>query len=282
MWATAEIGANGGVLHHDGSEWNTTEVMADLTPHEIEAIAADDVWLLGNEGSESDRDYCEGDRAAARFDGESWREVASPRVNSALSAAEGEVFAVGWADEGLAADRWNGTEWESIEVAQPDVPAGDNDLDVDPFGDSGFKDVYARSADDVWAVGFLDYEDPTDGPETSYALIGHWDGTQWRVTPHDYPKGFDPSVTGDGEGGLWMAWNEPEKGDSSVLVHQDADGTRTEHPITDTSDGDHSEADIEDLERVPGTTETFAAGEMDRLWDQDWLIPHGRIYQSLQ
>ncbi|RNL86411.1 hypothetical protein [Halostreptopolyspora alba] len=251
VWAAGELEDGSGVIRYDGAQWSATELPdSSFVPADIVALADDDVWLLGRLGS-----------AAFRFDGESWSDAASPRTGNALSGAESDaLFAVGTVDNQPAADMWNGQEWVPMDVPKVELTGGE--------ASASFEDAYARSADDVWAVGGRHHKD-ADDTNNYQPLIAHWDGSEWEVTLEEGGVGYD-AVTDDGAGGLWIErshWNP-------VMLHRDADGTVTEHELTD-DEYDHS---VPALEHVPGTTAAVAAGMAHVKGDPDELTDHGRIF----
>ncbi|MBB4930905.1 hypothetical protein F4561_001725 [Lipingzhangella halophila] len=253
VWAAGESpGGGAGVIHYDGTEWSESD-QSGFRPSAIEALAADDVWLLGAAGEE-----------AARFDGASWSDADSPRVGTALSGTGSDaLFAVGTLDRQPAADMWNGEEWVSMDV--PEV-----DLSVGGEASASFDDVYAHSADDVWAVGDLHYKD-SDETNNHRPLTAHWDGTEWEVTVEEHAGSY-AAVTGDGAGGLWIeksAWNP-------VMLHRAADGTVTEFELA----GEDYDYSVPALEHVPGTTAAVAAGTAHVKGDPEEITDHGRIFTT--
>jgi hypothetical protein len=82
---------------------------------------------------------------------------------------------------------WNGAKWRRIPAQSPD-----------PGGDPLFA-VLARSAADVWAVGYgVEF-----GPK-SHAVVQHWDGTRW--TERAIHEGFLGSLAMNrANGQLWAA-----------------------------------------------------------------------------
>jgi hypothetical protein len=64
-------------------------------------------------------------------------------------------------------ERWNGSTWTA--VPSPNVGTGNNTLAA----------AVARSASDVWAVGY--YDDVTGVIPVRRTLAMHWDGRTWAV-----------------------------------------------------------------------------------------------------
>lgn len=104
---------------------------------------------------------------------------------SGVSAVSGtDAWAVGYygigaqgsGDDNTLTLRWNGTSWAKVASPNP-LPGQTNQL-------SG---VYARAANDVWAVG-----DDSSASTPLATLILHWTGTKWIQVPSP-----DPGATGN-------------------------------------------------------------------------------------
>ena len=98
-------------------------------------------------------------------------------IRGIAAVAKNDVWAVGVYYE-LTEERqqalilhWDGTLWSQIE--SPSL--GSNA--------AGLDDVVAISANDIWAVGAYGM---ADGKQ-SFALLEHWDGTQWTIFPSPNP-----------------------------------------------------------------------------------------------
>jgi hypothetical protein len=168
-WGDADtLTVNPLMLHWDGSKWrivDTPTLSGGATFQAVTAIAPDDVWAVGEDGT---------GRLAEHWDGQSWSVVPTPRQNhdGDLTAVGGtsstDVWAVGsFLDNKFRTHtqilHWNGTAW-SIS------PSPDN-------GESSeLEGVAAISSNDVWAVGH-------SFPSNVATLTEHWDGTAWTVVP---------------------------------------------------------------------------------------------------
>jgi hypothetical protein len=136
----------------------------------VEAIAAGDVWAVGNTITNNrQQTYME------HWNGSAWSLVTSPNVGtgrnylqdiSGLSA--NDIWAAGvWSEESASYHpliiHWNGVSWGVSTVPSPGT--GDNQLYA----------IEAISADNVWAVGQWrnGFVDPFQ------TLFLHWDGTAW-------------------------------------------------------------------------------------------------------
>jgi hypothetical protein len=112
---------------------------------DLEAIASDDVWAVGENG-------------AMHWDGQEWRVTSVPvteTLEAISAAAPDDVWAVGL----NTIIHWDGAAW--VEFAMP-VPGG-------------LYDVDARAPDNVWAVGYT--FDPDLNSQVTLAI--RWDGSSW-------------------------------------------------------------------------------------------------------
>jgi hypothetical protein len=102
--------------------------------------------------------------------------------------------------------RLQGKKW----VAQDIADAIEHDTSVECFEDATLMSVFARAADDVWAVGSI-------APSTLGAgLIIHFDGTRWSRMPVDAGDGF-LAVWAAAEDDAWAM------GSSGHAYHYDGD-----------------------------------------------------------
>jgi hypothetical protein len=146
------------------------------TLQSVAAVSATDVWAVGTDYGSTTQTLI------VHWDGQGWQRVPSPNVPDAGNYLEGvdavaanDVWAVGTYYDSFNFTNaplilhWNGTSWSV--VPGPTLS-----------GSAQLRDVAARAADDVWAVGSSN----TDGP-----LIVHWNGTTWVQVP-------PPPGTGNG------------------------------------------------------------------------------------
>jgi hypothetical protein len=118
------------------------------------------------------------------------------------------------------AERWNGTGWQQVAMAQP---ATRHVL---------LQGVADLSSTDAWAVGFLgDVAPETSSP--SGGLVEHWDGTRWQIasTPGSLAETLS-AVTGTGPDDVWVAGSmnlggPPPAGDSAFFEHFDGTSWQT-------------------------------------------------------
>ncbi|MGW3571548.1 hypothetical protein ACWDSL_48045 [Streptomyces sp. NPDC000941] len=104
------------------------------------------------------------------------------RVNSRANAITATSAQDGWivgdgsaALGGILTEHWNGTSWEAVTAPAPE------NTEVDGGGLLG---VSGRSADDVWAVGWVQLlQEPDSNDSPFQGLAEHWDGTSWTIMP---------------------------------------------------------------------------------------------------
>lgn len=177
------VGEEGIAVRWDGSEATEFETGVDGTLFGVWGARDDDVWAVGGDGGDGDKDVI------VHFDGAAWTRVAAPEPRGALffkvwGAAADDVWVVG--ASGLIL-HWDGDAW-SIHTEWTDEYGTTQQL----------LTVNGRAADDVWAVG-------------SSTTILHYDGdawTRWRdptgapvfgsgLTGVFAPVGGDVCIVGD-------------------------------------------------------------------------------------
>jgi Carboxypeptidase regulatory-like domain len=176
VWAVGEF-ANGGVsktltLHYDGTAW--TLVPSPNAPGgsynsllAVEAIAPNDVWAVGEEGS---------DTLSLHWSGSAWAVIQSPSEGSTSSfkgvsaSSSRNVWAVGDGSQGTLTARWTGRKWRVVPSPDPG----------NFFEDLNAVDVVGPN--EAWAVGFYD----GNGGDW-LTLVLHWNGRSWRVVPSPSP-----------------------------------------------------------------------------------------------
>lgn len=177
-WATAwGMGpeARQHMLRWDGQAWSDYMLPARAgLMTDIVAIAPNDVWAVG---SKTDPMVTRGKYSwnpehvrLAHWDGTSWTTVAPPAgarrgfLRSVSATGPQDVWAVGRRDlpggtaAGPLALHWDGSSWTRV----PGVIGGAPWLET----------VAALSPTDVWTGG--------------EKLLERWDGSDWRVEPHDF------------------------------------------------------------------------------------------------
>src|SRR4051794_17862556 len=179
---------------------------------DADALSATAAWAVGGNG----------DGIVERYDGTSWKAVATPTLLSsptswamlhgvdAVSAAS--ALAVGEANGAAAALGWNGSSWSKVSVA---TPSGSS---------SALNAVKAFSATDAWAVGRVV---PSFNGLT---LIERWQGSSWKQVASQSPGTRDNTlsdVAGTAPNDIWAV------GYSRDLPY----GNRARHSLIEHYDG---------------------------------------------
>lgn len=164
------------IEHWDGSTWSLIPSLNgganynNLTA--VVAIAANDVWAVGYYITTGYRTLIE------HWDGNTWSIVPSPNMGviynyltSITAVSTNDIWAAGYySDESnisqALTEHWDGSTWSLVPT--PKLGAYDN----------AFSGIAAESANDVWAVGYINND--WGSGET---LVEHWDGSTWSVVP---------------------------------------------------------------------------------------------------
>jgi hypothetical protein len=163
-------------MRWDGHRWTIVPTPPLATTkaqlNSVDAVSSTDVWAVGSSLDTScglcDRTLIE------HWDGASWRIVPSPNPGMAnilegvAAASAKDVWAVGyqwisWSDWIPLLLHYDGTSWSAID--QSHLPRG------------RLASVFARSRDDVWAVGWIGTIPNIEG------LVLRWNGTSWQRLP---------------------------------------------------------------------------------------------------
>lgn len=181
--------------------WRVEKTASSLTyGAELVVPSATSAWAFGHDGPDQTVQW----PAAYRWDGRTWRKAALPggRIGG-ITATDATGAANVWAvTETGTVLRWNGTAWSRTVHAAPPQPTalvttGPADVWVFGMNSTGNRhydghrwttvatpfSVFAadaRSATDIWAAG----RRPGGAP-----VIGHYDGTRWRIVPVKTPLG---------------------------------------------------------------------------------------------
>jgi len=190
VWAVGQKDDTGGggfvgphvlALHWDGTEWTEVELpgpgpassplqgaSGDMLL-DVEAIAPDDVWMVGRWFRFLPSDAVIWPGVAMHWDGSSLEvfepplisPTAAQQLNAVSAVTTNDVWAVGsgGGDESYIF-HFDGTDWSHVPGP---VPGTSRVL----------GDVVALAADDVWAGGF--YSDAGG----THPLMLHWDGSSW-------------------------------------------------------------------------------------------------------
>ena len=183
------VGTHLMVQRWDGSQWSI--VPAPMTSggsgnfvDDIEVIAPDDIWFVGDWLELPPTSAAEKRALAMHWDGSGFtvhdtpfwdnQPVGGHGLTAVSAVATDDVWAVGGGHDGDYVGfsyivHWDGSQWRT----EPGPTAG---------WMQRWYDVQAVAADDVWAVG--EYDDATG----SHGLFAHWDGSSWTRLP-DSPVG---------------------------------------------------------------------------------------------
>jgi hypothetical protein len=171
MWA---VGYGFGVtslgVHWDGTQWQSVPELTipDVRFLAAEAISANDIWVVGEEGNEG---ILPTYTFTLHWDGTTWTHIPSPSIPGTLNilrdvtaVAPNDVWAVGyyWVGNNNAtlAMHWDGTQWTIVTTPNTNT-------------ETTFFAVDALASNDVWAVG----EYWNNG---AHIFTAHWDGAHWN------------------------------------------------------------------------------------------------------
>ena len=206
VWAVGSggVGERPLVMHWNGKRWQTLDMHA-VAPHgselyAIEAASAHEVWAVGAQNLDASSENGFWD-LVLRWDGRRWREVPSPlsdeegtgpSTNSVSISPSGEVWAGSSGYNGPYFVRWSGPTHATTHF-----------YDWDISGNS-VNDIAAVAANDVWAVGEIDYGEDLGRPDHT-PLVGHWNGKGWKPerTPFDTLKNQGGADTNRGLEGIF-------------------------------------------------------------------------------
>ena len=221
--AEAETGLGKGtplILHWNGRAWSKVALSGVPAPGNLTAVSArsrSDAWVLGTDSAGT---------VLLRWHGRRWRTVSFPgeataTVTSVAAGPDGRAWLAGSQKDAagnseILVERWNGEAWHIVATglgrgtlnkvrvsANGDVWAAGADANFLPLiahehrgawtsfaGPSPnvttVNDLLARSADDIWAGGFL------SGPRAFTPTISHWNGMAWTTVT--VPTGTISSV----------------------------------------------------------------------------------------
>ncbi|MGW6025231.1 hypothetical protein [Streptomyces sp. NPDC055099] len=166
--------------HWNGTRWTALPELPDgRRATDVRAFAADDIWILGGEGT------------AHHWNGTRWTVTPLPVTAVALDGvAPDDLWAVGHqnVDETStrgpeltqpAAAHWDGRAWKPVRMPDYHFPAPSP-----PEAQALLTDVVARAGDDVRVYGEHTFNHGEQHPEPADADIRlRWDGIRWRKLP---------------------------------------------------------------------------------------------------
>ena len=155
----------------------------------VHGSGPNDVWAVGYTSENNARHTL-----ILHWNGGNWSAIPSPnplpdgnntinQLNGIYAIAANDAWAVGYTVGGSQAYRtltlhWNGATWQT--VSSPNLPITRPDIY------NALNSVSAVSANDVWAVGGA----PNGVGVASRAVLMHWDGAVWSLTPEPPETGL--------------------------------------------------------------------------------------------
>jgi hypothetical protein len=201
LWS---VGDGGGVEHWNGTAWLSAP--SPLTSADLLSVwspSADDVWTFAS------------DNSFYHFDGQRWSSkiyapysAQTPPMNAELTGSAADDW---WGVAGGRLFHWVGSGWSDAARA----PAAT----LTPV-----LGVWARTTDDVWAVGSAT---DTGDPSTSHdAPVLHWDGSSFTALDSGVLKNLT-AIAGFAQNDFWITTS------SAQVLHSDG----TTFTAYDLSDG---------------------------------------------
>lgn len=254
--------------HWDGETWtrvhgpNPSHSADDLAG--VATVSAGDVWAVGDMLGPDDVLRA----LIQHWDGTAWRTVSftEPSGNSGLQAVSAvsatNVWAVGyaggWDDTHAVAEHWNGSAWSESEVPLPPDST-----------ESTLYAIDARTANDIWAVGYVDV--PGGGGRVRQPLVEHWNGSGWTSLPTPAQAGLTSlmGVTAVASDDVWAVGAVGMSDSVALVEHWDG----TAWSVVDTP----SPAGVSQLDGVDATAadDVWAVGYSGNpIHHSDSLIEH--------
>jgi hypothetical protein len=222
----------------NGSAWRTVKVPATDSLLGVNVLGFGPPWLR-------------------HYNGTTWKTVPVPGVAGGASVISAtNMWAVGptTATAGQAGPKqvyiamhWNGKKWAAVRLPK-----------LAPVNGAAWapRGIVALGAGNVWIAevpqGGLGGE---PGPQDTVLL--HWNGKTWSKAAEDRGIALSAGITGDGDGGLWLAGSDTAS-PAGYLVHY-AGGTFTSQPAPSQS-GYYGQAG--GLAQVPGGTSVWGIGSL--------------------
>jgi hypothetical protein len=187
------------LLHWDGTSWTNVpgpdELHGYVTPKAVEAIAADDAWVVGSTGETPGTAQA----MALHWNGSAWSSVPLPQLEDDIERsyledlivfAPNDIWAIGWQVRDLISRKegkplflhWNGKTWNLM-------PGEGLDIEDTPSSSRGayIPAISGTGPDDLWAVGYASESYysvyVTFHDVTTSMFIAHWDGHAWSQMP---------------------------------------------------------------------------------------------------
>ncbi|HYP41720.1 MAG TPA: hypothetical protein VEX13_15285 [Chloroflexia bacterium] len=201
-------------VHWDGQRWSQVSVPsvsgAQGELRGVAAISKNDVWAVGNY-SNSNATH----PLAMHWNGVSWENIWVPEPNNSMrlsdvsGVAANDVWVVGsYYSDALRVDQPLILHWDGTSLSLAQVP------DFQPQS-TRINGVFARAADDVWAVG-------SAGPNP---LFLHWNGTAWIIEPNAIVP-VNTSLTAVAAVSKNKAWAVGGSSGGAIVMYWDGDDWR--------------------------------------------------------
>lgn len=187
VWAVGYNGVGHALtMHWDGALWSVVSSPGPVGVSQLSGVAAasgSDVWAVGSLNNAGLFQTL-----IEHWDGNSWSIVPSANVasdhnelKSVAIVSANDIWSVGYHADPIGGseplvERWNGTSWSLVSAPDPGLD------------DEILAGVTAVSANDVWAVGFVNGGSQASAP----AVILHWNGANLSVVNGaDLQCGYD-------------------------------------------------------------------------------------------
>jgi len=183
VWAVGGKGPGALIEHWDGTNWSVAAVQPPGTLlNGVAALSSSDIWAVGQNGVHN---------LVEHWNGQRWVIIPSPSLGTydvlyaVCAISHNDAWAVGNSispNDVYILMHWDGTSWSLVNGP--------------PAKSSLLVSVKAFATDDVWAVGYKDYD---YNQFTSSTFTLHWDGTTWSEIPSpNVTNGFNNLYGVDG------------------------------------------------------------------------------------
>jgi hypothetical protein len=263
--------------HWDGSKWRTARLPGRIYGNisTAGASSADDVWAF------TINDI--GTFYALHFDGTRWKDTRRSDVPSGMVLGRHHVWGFGtrtWLWDGYAwrprkrvraipyefsvvsgTDAWgitrwdtlshfDGSSWKKVALGKA-IPADTGNWRHELSG------VLGVSEKDVWVFGQRTEDNVANGGD--HPLAAHFDGRAWSpVALPNLPGWHLGRAASDGAGGIRVIADPPGDDSWTSILSRSATGAWS----VGTPRSGGKTAELEDLVRIPGTKEMWAAGSV--------------------
>ena len=237
VWAFTDGLSRSRALRWNGSKWSVARSFSQLIGGAV-VLSRDNVWVFG------EPTFPGTELGAWHFNGHAWARISSGADLQGGSALSGSSI---WAFDGFIVAHWNGHTWNRTSVRKLLPPK----LKPTGINNPAVTAIYARSADNVWAVGNGDDEDD-GGP----VVVLHYNGHAWSRVAGPAFAGFGVlgQVAPAGASGLWIPNPGPESAPSQILHYAGGHLTAAALPIRP------RKLAVWSVAPIPGTSGALAGG----------------------